>query len=684
MKNKENTMKKTLLLLLFLTGSFVLLSEEKLLLGIYPDMREFKLTPPSGFHPLSLQDLMKIDMERIRRLKTLRPLPADRETLLRIAEFYSRDPAGQDSWRKQNSIHVLRWINSWTLPPNVVPAYQLRWLGIEAMLDTYFFTGNPTAGQFIHDYTMHAMTLDRWFWMGQMVRVWNRDPRKRRYADLHSLPFARCLNAILVRCRDLFSAEEIARIESRYREYVLESCYEDLIRRRKWDAEPNNWTAILSGALLLSARYFQDEPKAEFALRTLNSYFRTCFEEDGSYGEGAGYAGYAMSVLSSIYPYLSPKERGEFFRTSPLRNTAKWMLYHDLRNPQKFYRVSFGDDNYFSLPPTGTMYILSLAFEDPVAAYLGSRSPWRKPWWNWDVNSLLAGRRKDPPVADPATCHLPLTARFANGQIFIRGGWKEKDPVFCCYTAVKNRVNSHKRPESGNFVFASGGVPLVMASGNTNLYRRPIHQLSIRTSAANTVTVEDSDQLPARKQKTSCPEFRETAEMVLVRLDLRGAYSQPLKMMVRTFAWLKKDQVLVVLDQAEAAREEFAFHARLHLNDIFHNTVLEKRAENLLFYRHPDASLWIQTGGNAQVSRGYVVSERFSIWNEALQQQEADRGNAHTITYGSAGKVRSALFYAVLGKTRARIRAEKGCLRVNGVSIPFYRAGSSPEESSRP
>lgn len=676
-------MKKTLaMLLLFLAGSLSLLSEEKLLLGIYPDMREFKLTPPVEFHPLTLKDLMKIDVERIRRLENLRPLPADRETLVRIAEFYRDDPNGKDSWNKLISNYVLRYINSWTLPPNVVPAYQLRWLAMEPALDACFFTGNPLVGKFIHDYTMHAMTLDKWFWMGQMFRVWKKDAVKKRYADLHTLPFARCLNAILIRCREQFSAEEIRLIESRYREYVLDSCFDDLTRRQKWDREPNNWTAILSGALLLSAKYFDEPDKADFALALLKRYFRECFEEDGSYGEGAGYAGYAMSVLSSIYPYLSPEEKTELFRESPIRHTAKWLLYHDMRNPGKFYRVSFGDDNYFSLPPASTMYILSLAFDDSIAAYLGSRSPWRNPWWNWNVNSLLAGKRKDPRIADPEKCNLPLTARFDNGQIFIRGGWKKMDPVFCCYTAVKTRVNSHKRPESGNFVYAAGGIPLVMSSGNTNLYRRPIHQLSIRTTAANTVTVDDSDQLPAQKQTTSCLEFRETPEMVLVRLDLCGAYSQPLKMLVRTFAWLKQEQVLVILDQAEAGREQFKFRARLHLNNIFHNAVLEQKDEKHFFYRHPKASLWIQTSGNAEISKGYVVSERISQWDEVRQQKEAEKGNAHVIAYGAAGKVSSALFYAVIGEKPAQIRIDGESLNVNGIRIPFFRKDSRSGKAS--
>ena len=673
-------MKKLLMLLTALwSGIFLFSAEEKLLLGIYPDMREFKLTPPAAFRPLSGKDLT-IDVERIRRLKNLRPLPADRETLIRIAEFYRDDPNGRKSWN-DTSVRLLRYINSWSLPKNVVPAYQLRYLGIEPLLETYFFTGNPLIGTFIHDYTMHAMTLDRWFWMGQMLRVWNKDTVKRRYADLHTLPFAQVLNGILIRCRELFSEEEIRRIESRYREYVLESCFEDLMRRQKW--EPNNWTAILSGALLLSAKYFQDAPKTRFALQTLKRYFRSAFEEDGSYGEGMGYAGYAMSVISSVYPYLSPEERKEFFQDSPLRKVPQWMLYHDVRSSGKFYRISFGDDNYFSLPPLGPLYILALEYGDPVAAYLGSRTPWRKPWWNWNMNLLLSGGGKDPETADPDALALPLTRQFANGEIFIRGGWKVNDPVFCCYFNVPTRSNAHKRPESGNFVFAAGGTPLVMSSGNTNLYRRPIHQRSIRTTAANTVTLDDTDQLPARKQKNVCIEFRETPKMVLVRLDLRGAYSQKLKTMIRTFAWLKKDRILVVLDQLDAGEKKYRFRSRLHLNNVLWNSTLEKKESAQFLYRHPKASLWIHTSGNADVSKGYIVSERCSIWDEVRQQKEADAGNAHVISYGSGAPESAAVLFAVLGEKAAEVKRSGEGLIVNGIRIAFFpessQAGSSPE-----
>ena len=121
-------MKKLLMLLTALwSGIFLFSAEEKLLLGIYPDMREFKLTPPAAFRPLSRKDLT-IDVERIRRLKNLRPLPADRETLIRIAEFYRDDPNGRKSWN-DTSVRLMRYINSWSLPKNVVPAYQLRYLG---------------------------------------------------------------------------------------------------------------------------------------------------------------------------------------------------------------------------------------------------------------------------------------------------------------------------------------------------------------------------------------------------------------------------------------------------------------------------------------------------------------------------------------------------------------------------
>lgn len=666
MKHSVHRSAAFLLLTLLTSG---LCAGEKLLLGIYPDMRTFKLERPVGFQPLKMSDL-KVNPDRIRALGELRTVPYTTDQLVQAANFFRDDPAGRDTWRRQNAAHVLKYVNSLSLPPANLPAYQLRWLGLERIAETWLFTGNPQIGKFVHDYAVHGMTLDRWFWMGQTYRNWLKDDVKKRYADLNTLPFARILNLLLVRCRDLFSAEEIARMEAKYREFVLESAYEDLQRRRKW--QPNNWTAILSGALLLSAKYFNDTEKAAFAVETLTDYFQSSFEPDGSYGEGVGYAGYAMSVLPDVLPYLTAAERETLFRTSPLHLVTRWMVYHDFCNPEKYARIAFCDDNSFALPPVAVMYVLALESGDSAAAYLGSRTKWRAPWWNWNAASYLLGGGKDPEVKSPDALNLPLTAQFASGELIARSGWKAGDTVFGCYFNVPTKVSAHKRRESGNFVFGYNGFPIVVHSGNTNLYRRPIHQLSIRTSAANTVTVDGADQLPVKQQNCATLEFRDEPEMFLLRKDMRSAYSQPMKTMIRTFAWLKKQNRLVVMDQMSAEKGTFEFRAHLHLNNMRHDASLKKLTEKSFHYVHPKAELRIQTNAPCTVSSGYTVSDIGSIWNEKLQQAEADRGNTFVLSYGPAGKCVSAAFFAVLGKTAASVKESPEGVTVDGVLIPWY------------
>ena len=666
MKHSVHRSAAFLLLTLLTSG---LCAGEKLLLGIYPDMRTFKLERPVGFQPLKMSDL-KVNPDRIRALGELRTVPYTTDQLVQAANFFRDDPAGRDTWRRQNAAHVLKYVNSWSLPPANLPAYQLRWLGLERIAETWLFTGNPQIGKFVHDYAVHGMTLDRWFWMGQTYRNWLKDDVKKRYADLNTLPFARILNLLLVRCRDLFSAEEIARMEAKYREFVLESAYEDLQRRRKW--QPNNWTAILSGALLLSAKYFNDTEKAAFAVETLTDYFQSSFEPDGSYGEGVGYAGYAMSILPDVLPYLTAAERETLFRTSPLHLVTRWMVYHDFCNPEKYARIAFCDDNSFALPPVAVMYVLALESGDSAAAYLGSRTKWRAPWWNWNAASYLLGGGKDPEVKSPDALNLPLTAQFASGELIARSGWKAGDTVFGCYFNVPTKVSAHKRRESGNFVFGYNGFPIVVHSGNTNLYRRPIHQLSIRTSAANTVTVDGADQLPVKQQNCATLEFRDEPELLLLRKDMRSAYSQPMKTMIRTFAWLKKQNRLVVMDQMSSEKGTFEFRAHLHLNNMRHDASLKKLTEKSFHYVHPKAELRIQTNAPCTVSSGYTVSDIGSIWNEKLQQAEADRGNTFVLSYGPAGKCVSAAFFAVLGKTAASVKESPEGVTVDGVLIPWY------------
>ena len=667
MKAKEESkMRNSVFLAVFFSVS-LLCAAEKMLAGIYPDMREFKLTAPENHKPLRIEDL-QIDAERIRSLREIRPVSATREQLLKAAEFFRDNPDGRDFWRRHNAAHVLKYVNSWSLPKVHHPAYQVRWIRLEPIVGTYFFTGNPIVGRFIRDYTLHAMTLDKWFWMGQVLRPYRRDGGKRRYADLHTLQFAQILNALLSRCRELFTAEELKLIESRYREYVLESCHDDLLRRK---GNENNWNAILNGALLLSAKYFGDEPKAQLAIRRLKQYFDRQIESDGSYGEGVGYGMYALSVLPAILPYLTQEERKEFFHGSPLKKLPEWVLYHDFCNPGKFYRTAFADDNYFSLPSPGVMYVLALACEDPVAAHLGSRSR-RKAWWNTSFNSFLIGGGRNPETVDPETLGLPLFRHFSNGEAFMRSGWKTEDAVFSCWLGIPCRVNSHKRPESGSFMFGYNGIPIVMHSGNTNLYRRPIHQLSIRTSAANTVTIDGEDQIPGNRQNVRYLEFRENEDMMLIRCDLRTAYCSSMKKMVRTFAWLKLKKQLVIMDQMESADGSHCYRAHLHLNNIFHNAVLSRTGVNSFLYRHPRVSLHIRTNGETEQSKGFVVSERFSNWDEANQQREADRGNALVLSYGPSGKTDRATLFAVLGEKKTEVQETSDGLWVGGIFLPFF------------
>ena len=244
--------------------------------------------------------------------------------------------------------------------------------------------------------------------------------------------------------------------------------------------------------------------------------------------------------------------------------------------------------------------------------------------------------------------------------------------MFGCYFNVPTKVSAHKRRESGNFVFGYNGFPIVVHSGNTNLYRRPIHQLSIRTSAANTVTVDGADQLPVKQQNCATLEFRDEPEMLLLRKDMRSAYSQPMKTMIRTFAWLKKQNRLVVMDQMSAEKGTFEFRAHLHLNNMRHDASLKKLTEKSFHYVHPKAELRIQTNAPCTVSSGYTVSDIGSIWNEKLQQAEADRGNTFVLSYGPAGKCVSAAFFAVLGKTAASVKESPEGVTVDGVLIPWY------------
>ena len=86
------------------------------------------------------------------------------------------------------------------------------------------------------------------------------------------------------------------------------------------------------------------------------------------------------------------------------------------------------------------------------------------------------------------------------------------------------------------------GEPLVVSPGNSSLYYHPIHQLLCKTSFANTITLDNGDQISDRKHQVRFTVPAEDEEKIISSCTLNSAYEQKMKNLTRTFIFLKKSQ----------------------------------------------------------------------------------------------------------------------------------------------
>ena len=611
---------------------------------------------------------LQIDLARLKAMKDFTPLPLSREDYLRIAEYHRSDRAGKASWAAQTR-KIAKWINEWKLPKNRMKNYVLSFLRIKEAVYVYFLSGNPVVGRFIHDHTMDAMTLGKWFWMGQTYTPDNLK-KKIRCADLTAPHFANLFNSLLVRCPELFTPEERKILEDHYRENILYATYDDIQRRLKWNIR-HNWLAILSQGMLISSRYFNDKEKFDLAAKVLLDYYRDQIEDDGSYGEGKQYLIYTLSAIPEFYPYLTAEQKEKLFE-SPYMKCAEWLWHQQIFDSEKFYIMNYGDDNFFQAAGywAQQLYIPALA-GDPFACDIIRKDPIfrRRIEFNERYEAVAHGRiPKNLPVPYD---QLKKVRLFDCGELVIHTGWTEKDTHFAAIAHRPIKTKAHLRPESGSFCLARNGVPLVVSPGNSSLYYHPIHQFLTKTSSANTITLDNSNQIDGKKHQVRFTVPEEDEEKIISSCILNSAYAQKMKNLMRTFIFLKKSRTLVIVDKLEGAENDVLFRSHLHLNDLDHKSELKKLTGGFIRYTHPAAELYLWCSQPVSAERGYTVTaEDYAIRKQENYQKEAERGNNFALTIGPREKVKDSEIITVIAPEKPEIIRENGSFTVNGIQIP--------------
>jgi hypothetical protein len=623
----------------------------------YPDMREFRLPPPEGHSHRRLKDWIE-NRERVEKLDDFNPLLGSKNDILQESLALRDGPEGK---------RLLVFFNDWRPGTPSSLHYGKTFIGaMQAASKLYFLCGDPQLGRYVHDYTMHALSLPDWFYLGESVLSPSEEARSR--ASLITADIARTLVTVAILARDAFSKEEIARLNLVLRKKCMES---SILFCRANIKSNSNWVPRVASGLLLTAKHLRDGKSISLALEIFSRYVDTSIEPDGSYGEGFSYFLYAASSMRLVFELLSDAEREAVFGRSSLRNSSAWLAYHyyfkRIYPEQKdFYKSVFCDANFFASPDTTTMKMLKDLYGDTIIDYLAARG---------GIIETPESLKK-----------LPLLRAFDNGECFLRSSWTPDATVLSAQIHFPSRNMGHRRLESGNFTVGIDGFPIIMQAGNTNLYRRPIHQYATKTSSANTITLDGEDQVPVSEQRNSVLLLAEGRNADVLGLDLTSSFRSGFKSVRRFILRLKPENTVVVLDDLRGAETPRKIIDYLHFNNIRHDSKLEPVGSGYR-YSNPQTTAWLWTGGSVDVEnsigKGYVVSDIISNWDEFGQMREMESGNAFKFTYGSQNKVCGAMLYAVIQPGRdanAEPRLYDGTLSLGPVLI---RLGKTSLEVAR-
>jgi hypothetical protein len=262
---------------------------------------------------------------------------------------------------------------------------------------------------------------------------------------------------------ELLTAEqrrEVATVAKGYLELFVKE-FED---PTKWWYKVHNYNGVNGGAagclaLTLRAAY-PDEYQGwvDEAVRIVDRWLTTGFDEDGAYYEGVGYSGYGLSntVLLAdalrrvgsahdLYKHPVFRRLGTFYAMSLLPGERAC----DARN----------DSNYVGL--SGVPLALAKALDNGLYRWLwdhsGSDSTFQRIVWDNDV----------APV-DPVTAGVPLAKRFrGRGLCVWRTGWDRTD-VMLSFEAGPYLPITHNQADKGHFNLYGLGYRWAVDTGYSN------------------------------------------------------------------------------------------------------------------------------------------------------------------------------------------------------------------------
>lgn len=592
-------------------------------------------------------------------------LYGDHQTLKKLSDFLLSDPAGRDLWKKAIAT-VSGILNQWDFDRKGFGAdrYIYNVPQLEDLSMVYLFSGHKELGRFIHEHVMQIAELPYEFWLHAELRGYNPEYP---LGMLETSSLCTTIAMVLSATAELYSPPEKARIEAALRSKALLPCLNWLDKPRK-----NNFTAVISSGAYVAAAYFHDRNGMAKALNAMTGYLDGSIERDGSYGEGTGYFGYPIRTLLPTILVMDHEKRKKVFSTSGLRYSATWKVYPYLYASDPDGRIQptilhFGDNSYKGPTGSDVNIILAVLYQDPLASWLMDKFE-----GTWDFReSLLVcsfpGEVVEP--QSPGESKLSLLKIFDNGDCFIRSTWEDNGIVLAMRSGDGSRINfSHQRPELSSIGLGAYGEYLIVSSGSAS-YRSPLHyQWDRATRSANTITVDDRNQLFPGSGKSSWNktdvsgfwvEGQPSAEVVQYGTGKMGdymvnetakAYHVPMKHVRRTVLFVRDPGYFVMIDNMEAVNSQHKYTWRVHLNNRDGQGKINAINQNHWHFSRPLANLDIYLFSDKQmetrIGQGYMHGTTRDYSPGGIN--EGKPGSSVELEAFNPEKTGSMTFYSIL------------------------------------
>ncbi len=568
----------------------------------------------------------------------------DWDGLQKLVDFYENNPDGIRVWES-----LRNWtagiLNEWYFPPISFWRYIYNTFALGELGIVYTLTGHELLGSFIRSHVLQIAKLPEEFWLHHELR--NYKP-EHPLGMIETAQIARALASVLSGAGDLFSPAELTEINTA----LLEKAVIPMRNYLGSTSAVNNFLGIVAAGTYVAGKYLQDQYAISAGKTTLLRYLGGSIEHDGSYGEGTGYFGYPMNVISYAVAAMNPEERKELFKLSGILHSAEWLAYPYLYSTTKdkeALRCVYADNSYMEEPPMWFLAILADVYSDPIATWLGyhfgsckpiswlcdnllsghtpiySRSvvedatSWMCDNWAWGIAHFHSSQAPTPDKS--AIDRLPLVRAFENGENFIRSSWEPDSIVLSLYTAGLPRTRyAHQRPERNSINLGAYGEYLIV-SPHAASYRSVLYYDYDRsTLSANSIRIDDKDQfLPQRNTMPwgEVPPYANYGEPIakLAHIesnsdfdvligDARLCYQEPLSEASRTVVYHRSKNYFIVIDRmVDAEKQAHNYTMLWHFNNLDHKLKLSEIDNPDLLVDRPRANLAIFTGASCDLVR---------------------------------------------------------------------------------